>query len=145
MKVEVNLNVHARGFTISQVKKIISDVLRLERKKDYGVSVLLTGDKEIRKINKKYLRHDFATDVISFGVDEDTRVKGEVKFLGDIVVSVETAKKTAGRLGISFKEELARYLIHGTLHLLGYRDENEKAKAAMWRRQEFLLKKTAAA
>ena len=91
------------------------------------MSVLITDDRRIRAINKRYLKHDYATDVVSF----DT---------GDIVVSVDTARRFAKELGIPAREELARYLVHGTLHLLGYVDKNKKDHALMHGRQEKLLK-----
>ena len=90
------------------------------------MSVLLTGDREIRKINRRFLKHDFATDVVSF----DT---------GDLVVSVEFAKRYARKNKIPYKQELARYLVHGTLHLLGYDDKKKKDHDRMHQRQEIIL------
>ena len=92
------------------------------------MSLLLTDDRRIRAINKRFLKHDYATDVVSF----DT---------GDIVVSAEYARRYARENGIPFREELARYLVHGTLHLLGYDDKKKKDFKEMHARQEKLLKK----
>jgi len=96
------------------------------------IGVLITGDRQIRKINKRFLKHDFATDVISFGLDD-------AGHCGDVVVSVDTARRAAKELKIPFREELARYLVHGTLHLLGYKDKKKKDHERMHRRQEKLL------
>ncbi len=115
------------GVTAAWVRRIVSSTLKAE-KKTMPMSVLITGDRQIRAINKKFLKHDYATDVVSF----DT---------GDIVVSVDFAKKYAKDLGLPFREELARYLVHGTLHLLGYDDKNEKDHARMHKRQEQILTK----
>ena len=106
-----------------------------------AVSVLLTDDKEIRKINKRFLKHDYATDVISFGTVGAGLKPARTKsgYLGDLVVSVEMAKRVAKKMAISFKKELARYLVHGTLHLLGYNDKKPKDKKVMHRRQEWIL------
>ena len=133
MKIEVRFD----GTTnISQawVKKVVSTVLRSEKVGSHSVSVLLTDNKKIRAINKKYLGHDYATDVISFGLDEKN-------FLGDVVVSVEMARQKARELGIPFKEELARYLVHGVLHLIGYRDKTRRDYSKMHKKQEHILKK----
>ncbi|OGW83493.1 MAG: rRNA maturation RNase YbeY [Omnitrophica bacterium RIFCSPHIGHO2_02_FULL_51_18] len=104
----------------------------MKQKQGFGVSVLLTDDREIRKINKRFLNHNYATDVIAFGLDEEP-------LLGDIVVSVERARAVAKELGIPFKEELARYLVHGMLHLLGYEDKPKKKYDRMHKRQEKIL------
>ena len=96
--------------------------------------MLITGDREIRRLNKKFLNHDHVTDVISFGLNEKD-------LLGEIVVSADTARRVSEELRIPFKEELARYLVHGTLHLLGYDDKNKKEFQRMHARQEEILKK----
>jgi probable rRNA maturation factor len=107
-------------------------VLKAERKNNYSVGVLLTGDRNIRKVNKKHLDHDHATDVISFELDQEQ---------GDVLVSVDTARRYAQEHGLPFREEVARYLVHGTLHLLGYDDKKPALKKKMIRRQESILKK----
>ena len=94
----------------------------------------MTGNAGIRRLNKKFLKHDYATDVISFGF-------GDEKGLGDLVVSVDMARRVAKELGIPLREELARYVVHGTLHLLGYEDKKKKDHDRMHKRQEALLKK----
>jgi probable rRNA maturation factor len=115
------------GVTAGWVRRIVSGTLKAE-KKAMPMSVLITGDRQIRAINKRYLKHDYATDVVSF----DT---------GDLVVSADFAKKYAKEHGLPFRQELARYLVHGTLHLLGYDDRRKKDHERMHRRQEALLRK----
>lgn len=133
MKIEVRFEPPFRGVTILWVKRVVSKTLVLEKIKEAKVGVLLTNDRRIRSINKKYLNHDYATDVIAFGLNEN-------ELLGDVVVSVEMAKNTARELKIPFKEELARYLVHGTLHLLGYEDKPKEKHDKMHTRQEQILK-----
>ena len=130
--IEVKLDSGIRGIRISWVQKIVNAALALEKKKNLRVGVLLTDNRRIRRINKHHLGHDYATDVISFGLDE-------AGYLGDLAVSVQTAKEFARELGIPVKEELARYLVHGTLHLLGYDDKKPKDKKKMHTRQEKIL------
>ena len=114
------------------MKKVVARTLVAEKIKKYSVSVLLTNNRQIRKLNKAYLRHGYATDVISFPLESQA---------GDVVLSVEMARSIARRLGIPFKEEIARYLVHGVLHLLGYQDKRKRDKIKMRRRQELILKK----
>jgi probable rRNA maturation factor len=128
------------GVSAAWVRNVVSRTLALE-KSSGTVSVLITGDAEIRRLNKRHLGHDYATDVISFWLDPVSAAPGEERMLGDLVVSFEMAKSAAKRLGLAFKEEFARYLVHGTLHLLGYEDERPAKKKIMFRRQEAHLKK----
>ena len=88
------------------------------------VSILLTRDKDIRRLNKQFRSIDQSTDVLSFpqNSDEAPPIPGE-KFLGDIAVSLDTAKIQANEHGLVLKEEIVLLLIHGILHLLGYDHE----------------------
>src|SRR5262249_44843298 len=83
------------------------------------LSILLVGDAEIRTLNRNWRRKDKATDVLSFPADIPLRTPGR-RVLGDLVVSLDTARRQANALGFSLKRELARYLAHGLLHLLGH-------------------------
>ncbi len=131
----------AEGVTEAWVRKVISTTLTAEKCKKRFVSVLLTNDKEIRAINKKFLNHDYATDVISFEAGTGYLAGKEADYLGDVVVSVDTAQQTARELEIPWREELARYLVHGTLHLLGYDDHETADRHKMRGRQEEIVGK----
>ena len=115
------------GVTATWVRRVLGATLKKERSA-LPLDVLVTGDRQIRKLNKRFLRHDYVTDVISF--------PGEV---GGVVVSVDTARRLAKELKVPFKQELARYLVHGTLHLLGYDDKKKKDFVKMHKRQERIL------
>ncbi len=127
------------GLTAAWVKKILTKTLAAEKRKAH-LDVLVTGDRQIRKINKKFLKHDYETDVISFLLGEG-EWDGRAVIKGDLVVSVDTAKAFSRELGLPLKEELARYLVHGTLHLLGYDDKKPADFKKMHSRQETILKK----
>ena len=86
------------------------------------------------------MKHDYATDVISFLLGEG-EWDGRAVIKGDLVVSVDTAKAFSRDLGVPLKEELARYLVHGTLHLLGYDDKKPADFKKMHSRQEKILNK----
>ncbi len=91
------------------------------------ISVLYTNDVEIRALNRHYRGKDYATDVLSFGVTNS-------EYLGDIVISIATARKQARAYRVSFDTELLRLLIHGILHLHGF--EHERVSSRTRRRMQ---------
>ena len=105
----------------------------------FGVNVCFVDDSEIRKLNRDYLGHDYATDVVTFPM----RSVGEAAegdpleddLFGEVVVSVDTARRYAESRGVDLPRELALYAIHGVLHLLGY-DDGEPAGRRKMRRAE---------
>ena len=106
------------------------------------VSILLTGDKDIRRLNQEFRSIDQPTDVLSFpqNADEDPCIPEEI-ILGDIAVSLDIAKAQAKEHGLDFKEEIILLLIHGILHLLGYDHEiSEKEETKMRNKTRELFK-----
>jgi probable rRNA maturation factor len=91
------------------------------------LSVLLTGDDQIRKLNKIYRKIDRPTDVLAFAQREGELGGGAGRLLGDVVVSVPTARRQADARGIALTSELTTLLAHGVLHLLGW-DHDTPAK-----------------
>jgi len=91
-------------------------------------------------MNKRYLRHDYVTDVIAFPLGEGRGAPPE----GEIYVNLDRARSQARAYGVSFAEETRRLVIHGTLHLLGYVDSNARRKAQMTKREDFLLARLSA-
>lgn len=101
----------------------------------YEISLLLTDDETIRQLNKEYRNKDKSTDVLSFPMEDDI-------MLGDIAISVDTAKRQAEEAEINFDRETAFLFIHGLLHLLGYDHEtSQEDEAEMFALQEKILKK----
>jgi len=98
------------------------------------ISLAFVDDKTIRDLNRKYLDHDRATDVLSFLLERDA-----VTFEGEIIVSAETACTVAMALGWPAEFELLLYVVHGLLHLLGYADRTPGERAAMQARESFYL------
>lgn len=133
------------GVSEAWVKRIVQSVLRSLRTRKTRVGILLAGNRQIRKLNKKYLSHDYATDVLAFGrLEKGSRIqpgRGEFLFLGDVAVSVEMAKDRAGEFNHSWRYELAFYLCHGILHLAGYDDKTPKDRERMHRKQEQILRR----
>jgi probable rRNA maturation factor len=100
-----------------------------------SVSVLLTGDEEIRRLNREFRGKDKPTDVLSFPAGENG---SRTRLAGDLAISVETAAREAGRLGHALALELKVLLLHGILHLAGYDHETDAGEMA---RKEDLLRK----
>ena len=102
------------------------------------LSVLLADDPTVRALNKTYRDTDEATDVLSFSQSEGepfAQAPGATPHLGDIVISIDTARTQATDFSISLQDEVAHLLVHGVLHLLGY-DHEDSAQAEVMRRHE---------
>ena len=109
-------------------------VLKLE---DAELSLTLVGDAEIRRINKDWRKKDEATDVLSFPAGDHLGVGPRP--LGDIIISLPTARRQAKEYGRSLHDELDRYLAHGLLHLLGHDHHRPKDARKMAAAESFLL------
>ncbi len=98
-----------------------------------GFTVLLTDDRELRRLNRLFLGKDYPTDVLSFPSQE-----GEA-WLGEMAISIERAAEQATRMGHSLEEEIGILMLHGALHLMGLdheQDAGEMRRAeAKWRRR----------
>lgn len=108
-----------------------------------GLTVLVTGDEDVRELNRRYRGVDGPTDVLSFGAGG-----GEVEFvtgpeglgyLGDVVISCPRAEEQAREYGHTVAEELELLLVHGILHLLGYDHQDEAGRLEMWDKQREIL------
>jgi probable rRNA maturation factor len=84
------------------------------------LSISLVTDEEIQALNRTWRKKDAPTDVLSFSVGEGLDGAGHGRVLGDVVISLDTAKRQAKTLERTLREELVRYLAHGILHLLGH-------------------------
>jgi rRNA maturation RNase YbeY len=115
-------------------RKFIEKVIREDNKMPADLSFIFTSDERIREINKEFLGHDYFTDVISFNSDMKNVVNGEV------YISIDSVRKNSKVYTVPLEEEVIRVMIHGTLHLLGYTDEEEKQKVRMFELQEKMIK-----
>ena len=101
-------------------------------------SLKITGDEEIQALNRDYLGKDAPTDVLSFPVAFDDPESGS-PYLGDIIISLPTARQQAESGGHAVEDEIQLLLVHGMLHLLGYDHTTPEEKAAMWALQDRIL------
>jgi probable rRNA maturation factor len=107
-----------------QIGSLVRAALDKVGKPDAYVTVAFVRDPAIRDLNLKFRQVDRATDVLSFpDTEEDDTDFVDGRFLGDIVISTDTAKRQAADSGLSIERELSELVIHGVLHLCGYDHE----------------------
>ena len=124
----------------SAVADIVRAVLRAQRVSHALVSVTFVSDQRIAALNRAHLGRSGATDVIAFGFAQ----RGAADpVIGDIYIAPGVARTNAAAHRVSLREEIARLVVHGVLHVLGFDHPEgpERTSSAMWRRQEQLLRR----
>jgi len=139
--VDVSTNGVRAPLASARVKEIATAVLRAEGAADALVSIAFVSAREMARLNKRHLGHAGATDVISFALGSGTERSTTYPVVGDIYIAPDVARANARRFGRGVREEVARLVVHGTLHVLGHDhpDGGDRTTSAMWRRQERLL------
>ncbi len=89
------------------------------------IDVILVNDREIRRLHRKWFKKDTTTDVITFPIEPEPPI------LGEVYISVDTARKQAIEYGVTLTNELCRLAVHGTLHLAGYSDATDAQRERM--------------
>lgn len=127
-----------------RVEAIARATLAAERVRNAMLSITFVSDAAIARMNARHLGHRGPTDVISFGFGA---TDGRPAVVGDIYIAPGVARANAVEHGVPVREELARLVVHGTLHVLGYAhpEGNARTSSAMWKRQERLLARALAA
>jgi len=105
---------------------------------DVDLSIVLTDDKRLRELNRDYLGIDAPTDVLSFPASETDPETG-APYIGDILISVPYAAKSAEKAGHPLESEVQLLVVHGVLHLLGHDHVKSKEKEKMWKAQTEIL------
>lgn len=108
------------------IQQAVRVVLCGESVDSANVSVAIVDDAAIHALNRKYLQHDYPTDVLSFLLSAANE-----PLEGEVVVSADTAATQASQYAWEMMDELLLYVIHGTLHLVGYDDASEPERATM--------------
>jgi probable rRNA maturation factor len=108
-------------------------LLREAGEADSALSISLVGDREIQELNREHRGKDKPTDVLSFPLYEagEGALGEHERLLGDIVISIDTARRQAADYDAPLQNELYRLLIHGILHVLGHDHEEPAERAAM--------------
>lgn len=135
-RIEVHLVNHTRTrVPRALLERAVTRTLAHGKVNAAQVELHLAGDVRMRAWNKRYLKHDYTTDVLSFDLGQ-TPGAGHCTMLA---VCVPYARREARHRSIRFEEELVRYVIHGMLHTLGYDDSDDASRAKMWKVQEKLV------
>jgi probable rRNA maturation factor len=148
---EVALNNMQDMFDTAELDSLAERVLgRIAMEKDLDedveVGVLWVDDEYIRTLNREYRGKDCPTDVLSFALQEQAEDEPEIyddpfseMLLGDVIISLETAKRQAEEFGHGLEREVAFLLVHGMLHLLGFDHEEEADRQEMRQEEEKIL------
>lgn len=115
-------------------KAWLNEVAKQEGKKILELTYVFCSDEYLLQINQEYLNHDTLTDIVTFDNSEDPK-----KIEGDIFISIERVKENGEKLGTT-DTELKRVMVHGLLHLLGYKDKKKEDKALMTEKEDLYIK-----
>jgi len=116
-----------------QIIDWIKNTIQQEAKSATEISYIFCTDEYLYQMNLEYLNHDTYTDIITFDYTEKSVVSG------DIFISIDRVKENAIKFKTTFKNELSRVIIHGVLHLLGYKDKTPEQKQVMRSKEDFYL------
>ena len=140
MPVEIIRKDDGKKFSSRKVKKIAQKALEIVEQDHAELCLVLIGNAEIRKLNAKFRKKDYPTDVLSFPAGD--RLPEGVATLGDVVISVEKAKAQSKERRRTLNEEMVTLLIHGIVHLLGYDHERSSKDARIMERLEKRIYRT---
>ena len=129
---------HKEGinFDIREKRKIrqwINKVVEIEKKELGELNIILAGDKELLELNKTYLSGKYLTDVITFEYNKEKKISG------DIYLSVERIRENALKFNERVDREILRVIIHGIMHLMGYKDKKDEEQKKMRQKEDEYL------
>ena len=125
------------SFTLKEKNKLrnsIKNTIRSEGKKLRELNFIFCSDAYLLEINKQYLNHDTFTDIVTFDNSESPDL-----IIGDVFISIERIRENASKYKVAEKDELHRVIIHGTLHLIGYKDKTKSDKSLMTEKEDHHL------
>lgn len=129
-----------------RVAEIARTTLRSERVRNALLSITLVSRRAIARLNRTHLDHTGPTDVISFGFG---RATPDDPVIGDVYICPDVARENARARGAPVREEMARLVVHGVLHVLGQDhpegDETIRERSEMWRKQERIVRRVSGA
>lgn len=119
----------------TRLKTFLPNLFKKEKKHLTELQYIFCSDDYLLDINKKYLDHDYYTDIITFDLSEPGQPTR-----GEIYISVDRVRDNARSFGTSLKKELHRVIFHGALHLCGYRDKSQQEEKLMRKMEDHYLK-----
>ncbi len=141
---------------LQRLKAAIAQTLAAHQRAKAALSLIITDDQTVRRLNLQYRGIDAPTDILSFPYEpfpaallEETSAapeptytdsdESEQDYLGDLMIALPYTQRHAVELGHPLEDELVLLVVHGTLHLLGYDHDNPENQARMWQKQTELL------
>lgn len=118
---------------IKILKKYVQSLIKTEGNKPGDITVVFCSDDYLLEMNRKYLNHDYFTDIITFDYVEKDIISG------DLFMSIDRINENAGTFETSFLKELFRVVFHGVLHLNGYKDKSEEDEKLMRAKENYYL------
>jgi rRNA maturation RNase YbeY len=127
-----DLGITLPGKTI--LKTLLSDLFRKEGKQLAGLTIVFCSDEYLLELNRQFLQHDYYTDILTFLMSErGAPVEGE------LYISIDRVRDNARALGVPAMHELRRVILHGALHLCGYKDKLKKDQALIRQKEDRYL------
>ena len=111
----------------------VNAVAKAHGKRCGAIAYVFVDDEKILEVNREFLQHDYYTDIITFDYTEGNKISG------DLFISLDTVRTNAEDVGATYEEELHRVIIHGILHLCGYKDKSDSEAAQMRAKEDFYL------
>jgi probable rRNA maturation factor len=132
-------NIEEQANIVLLIKAVVEKLFaHLDIGEEREVSVLLSDDASLHELNREHRNEDHATDVLSFP-NAEKNPESVANFIGDIAISLESAKRQAENAGHKIDDEVQLLSIHGLLHLLGYEHSSDTEKKVMWKVQNDVL------
>ena len=128
-------NIHPKKkVKLKSIKNLALKILSAEKKRQ-NLNIILTDDKYITRLNRKFLKRNRSTDVLSFGMKQGKKMIPESDLLGEIYISLDRAEKQANDYHHTLQKEILALAAHGLLHLLGYDHKNTKQREIMQKKE----------
>ena len=136
MKIQIENRQSLYKIDKRKIRGTVSGIFKILNCTHKEISIVLTDDETIKRMNHQYLGRNKPTNVISFSMQEGEYGNINPKIMGDVIISLETAQRDAAKGHLTFQQEIDFLLIHGILHLLGYNHENTSREKAVEMRQK---------
>ncbi len=117
----------------TKIKEWVNRAIKKEGYRLGELSYIFCSDEHLLQINIEHLQHDFYTDIITFELNENKII------VGDVYISIDRVKDNAQQNNKTYSNELMRVIIHGALHLCGYKDKTKKEAALMREKEDYYL------
>lgn len=114
------------------LRKWLQDVAAKEKQSIATLSIVLCSDEFLLQMNREHLEHDYYTDIITFDYSGD-------HISGDLFISLDRVRDNAKQRGLRLVDELHRVMVHGVLHLLGYKDKTPQEQQEMRQKEDYYL------